>query len=119
MFADQSVQEMIDVPAEYISKGSKYFVLRTRGDSMNKIGINSGDLVLCRKNYHPEVGNNVVALIGDDATIKQYYRENGTVVLKPCSTNPEHKPRIYTNNEEMSVQGVVVRVLKDTDLSQN
>lgn len=117
MFADPSVQEMIDVPAEYISKGSKYFVLRTRGDSMNKIGINSGDLVLCRKNYHPEVGNNVVALIGDDATIKQYYRENGVVVLKPCSTNPEHKPRIYTNNEEMSVQGVVVRVLKDNEIN--
>ena len=113
MFADSTVQEMINVPVEYISKGSKYFVLRTTGDSMNKAGINDGDLVLCRKNYHPEVGDRVVALIGDDATIKEYYRENGKVVLKPSSTNPKHQPRIFTSNEEMSVQAVVVRVLED------
>jgi len=113
MFADSTVQEMIDVPATYISKGSKYFVLRTTGDSMNKAGINDGDLVLCRKNYHPEVGNKVVALIGDDATIKEYHRENGAVVLKPCSTNSKHQPRVFTENEEMSVQAVVVKVLED------
>ncbi len=113
MFADSTVQEMIDVPVEYISKGSKYFVLRTTGDSMNKAGINDGDLVLCRKNYHPEIGNRVVALIGEDATIKEYYRENGVVVLKPCSTNPKHQPMKFTENEEMIVQAVVVRVLED------
>lgn len=113
MFADSTVQEMIDVPAAYISKGSKYFVLRTTGDSMNKAGINDGDLVLCRKNYHPEVGNKVVALIGDDATIKEYHRESGAVVLKPCSTNPKHQPMKFTENEQMSVQAVVVRVLED------
>ncbi len=113
MFADSTVQEMIDVPAEYISKGSKYFVLRTTGDSMNKAGINDGDLVLCRKNYHPEIGNKIVALIGDDATIKEYHRESGVVVLKPCSTNPKHLPMKFVENEEMSVQAVVVRVLAD------
>lgn len=113
MFADSTVQEMIEVPAAYISKGSKYFVLRTTGDSMNKAGINDGDLVLCRKNYHPEIGNKVVALIGDDATIKEYHRENGAVVLKPCSTNQKHQPMKFTDNEEMSVQAVVIRVLEN------
>ncbi len=111
MFADSTVQEMISVRADYMSKGSKYFVLRTRGDSMNQARINDGDLVLCRKNYHPEEGNIVVALIGDDATIKEYRRENGVVVLKPRSSNSKHKPLVFTSNEEMSVQGVVVRVL--------
>lgn len=113
MFADPTVQEMIPVKSELMSKGSKYFVLRTSGDSMNEAGINDGDLVLCRKNYHPEEGNNVVALIGDDATIKEYRRENGVVVLKPKSSNPKHKPLVFTSNEEMSVQGVVIRVLED------
>ena len=113
MFADPTVQEMIPVKSELMSKGSKYFVLRTSGDSMNLAGINDGDLVLCRKNYHPEEGNNVVALIGDDATIKEYRRENGAVVLKPKSSNPNHKPLIFTNNDEIKVQGVVVCVLKE------
>lgn len=115
MFADSTVQEMIGVPTEYVSKGSKYFVLRTTGDSMDKAGIHDGDLVLCRKNYHPEIGNKVVALIGDDATIKEYQRENGVVVLKPCSTNPKHQPMKFANNEEMSVQAIVVRVLGPED----
>ena len=112
MLADPTVQEMIPVRKDYMSEGAKYFVLRTRGDSMNKAGINDGDLVLCRKDYHPEVGNKVVALIGDDATIKEFHRENDCVILKPCSTNPEHKPLKFTSNEEIKVQGVVVRVLE-------
>ncbi len=112
MFADPTVQEMIPVKSELISKGSKYFVLRTSGDSMNLAGINDGDLVLCRKDYHPEEGNIVVALIGDDATIKEYHRENGMVVLKPKSSNPKHKSLRFTVNDEIRVQGVVVSVLQ-------
>jgi repressor LexA len=115
MFADPTVQEMIPVKSELMSKGSKYFVLRTSGDSMNLAGINDGDLVLCRKNYHPEEGNNVVALIGDDATIKEYRRENGVVVLKPKSSNPKHKPLRFKDNDEIKVQGVVVCVLEDVN----
>lgn len=111
MYADPTVQEMIPVRSELMSKGSKYFVLRTSGDSMNLAGINDGDLVLCRKNYQPEEGKNVVALIGDDATIKEYRRENGTVVLKPKSSNPNHKPLRF-NSDEVRFQGVVVCVLK-------
>lgn len=113
MFADSTVQEMVPIKSELISKGSKYFVLRTSGDSMNLAGINDGDLVLCRKNYHPEEGDNVVALIGDDATIKEYRRENGVVVLKPKSNNPEHKDLRFTNNEEIKIQGVVVCVVQN------
>ncbi len=82
---------------------------------MNLAGINDGDLVLCRKNYHPEEGEIVVALIGDDATIKEYRRENGIVVLKPKSSNPKHEPLTFTNSDEIKVQGVVVCVLKDSN----
>ncbi|MEI6022863.1 MAG: DNA/RNA helicase domain-containing protein [bacterium] len=113
MFADSTVQEMVDVPEEFVSKGSKYFVLRTDGDSMDKAGIHDGDLVLCRKDYHPEIGNKVIALIGDDATIKEYRRDpEGNVILRPCSTNPKHKDRIFTEYDDLKVQGVVVRVLE-------
>lgn len=111
MVANSIPEETIPVRKDYLSGGSKYFVLRVTGDSMNKAGINDGDLVLCVKNYHPEIGNKVVALVGDDATIKEYHREGNAVILRPCSTNPKHQPLKFTDNEEMSVQGVVVRVL--------
>jgi repressor LexA len=116
MHADPNVQEMISVRKDYMSSGSKYFVLRVSGDSMNKAGINDGDLVLCVKNYRPEEGKKVVALIGDDATIKEYRKENGYIVLKPNSSNPIHKPLKFKNNEEIQMQGVVVRVLKENDI---
>ncbi len=117
MFADSTVQEMIPVKSELMSKGSKYFVLKTSGDSMNLAGINSGDLVLCMKNYHPPVGSNVVALIGDDATIKEYSRENGNVILKPKSNNPRHKSLRFSNNDEVKIQGVVVQVLDKNEIN--
>lgn len=112
MYADSTIQEMMSIRKDYISGGSKYFILRTAGDSMNKAGINDGDLVLCRKNYQPEIGSKVVALIGDDATIKEYHRENNKVVLKPCSTNPVHKPIIIDSSDDIKLQGTVVKVLK-------
>ncbi len=112
MYADPTVQEMIEVNKKYISPGSKYFVLRVSGDSMNLAGINDGDLVLCLKNYRPEEGKNVVALIGEDATIKEYRKENGEVVLKPKSTNGIHQSLRFKNNDEIQIQGVVVRVLE-------
>lgn len=115
MYADPTVQEMIPVKSELMSKGSKYFVLRTSGDSMNLAGINDGDLVLCRKNYHPEEGEIVVALIGDDATIKEYRRENGAVVLKPKSNNLKHEPLRFTNNDDVKVQGVVIKILDKSE----
>jgi SOS-response transcriptional repressor LexA len=115
MFADSTVQELIPVKTSLMSRGSKYFVLRTSGDSMNQAGINDGDLVLCRKDYHPEVGNRVVALIGDDATIKEFHREDDSVVLKPRSSNPRHQPLIFTDDDEIKIQGVVVGVLESED----
>lgn len=116
MIADSTVQEMIPVKASLMSRGSKYFVLRTTGDSMNQAGIEDGDIVLCRKDYHPENGNNVVALIGDDATIKEYQHKGDTVILKPCSSNPRHQSMTFTENEEMKVIGVVVAVLENEDV---
>ena len=111
LFADSTVQDMIPVRKDYMHAGSKYFVLKTTGDSMNKVGINSGDLVLCKKEYQVHKGDKVVAIVGDDATIKEYHKENGRIILKPCSTNSIHKPLEFENDNEMKVIAVVVKVL--------
>jgi repressor LexA len=112
LYADATAQDSVMVRKDFLVSGAKYFVLKVSGDSMNKAGINDGDLVLCKKNYHPQNGDNVVALIGDDATIKKYYQEKGFIVLKPCSANPKHKEmRFVGNGDEVKIQAVVVRVL--------
>jgi DUF2075 family protein len=115
MIANSLPEDFLKVDKKYASTGSKYFVLRVSGDSMNQVGINDGDLVLCRKEYNPPQGKNVVALVGDDATIKEYWKEGKTVILKPKSNNPKHQVIEFTEDEEIFIQGVVLRVLKDGD----
>lgn len=109
VFAEENIQAHIPVSTELAKKGSKYFLLRASGDSMDLAGINSGDLLLIRQQETAEDNDRVVALINDEATVKVFKRANGAVVLQPKSTNTNHKPIILTDN--CMIQGVVVAVL--------
>jgi hypothetical protein len=115
MFADSIIQDMIPIKSNLISKGAKYFILRAVGDSMDLAGINDGNLVLCKKDYYPKDGDSVVALIGDDAVIKEFHCENGVIFLNPRSSNHEHKPLRFINDEDIKIQGIVVRVLEKSE----
>jgi SOS-response transcriptional repressor LexA len=109
MLADSASDETIEVPGWLIKPGAKYFALRTRGDSMNELGINDGDIILCQKNYQASTGSNAVVLVGDEATLKQIKYEKDDLVLIPKSSNPEHKIRKLTQeDEEFKVLGVFV-----------
>src|SRR3989339_558197 len=90
--AVSDVKEMVPVSTKFAKPPFKYFLLKAKGDSMNEAGINNGD--------------NVVALIDDEATIKEFYREGEKIVLKPKSTNKAHQPIILTR--DFKIQGVVV-----------
>lgn len=91
--------------------GNTYFLLRAIGTSMNKAGINDGDLLLVKQQPAAENGDKVVALINNDATVKRFYldHEKGIVILKPDSTYKKHQPIILS--DDFIVQGVVVAVL--------
>lgn len=109
MFAEENIQAHIPVSTALAKKGSKYFLLRASGDSMNEAGINSGDLLLVRKQDTADNGERVVALINDEATVKIFERGTDAVILRPKSTNKEHKPIVLTDN--CIIQGVVQAVL--------
>jgi len=72
--------------------------------------IDDGDFVLIKKQQTADPGSRIVALIGDEATIKKIVPEDGHVRLQPESTNPKNKPIILF--DDFSVQGVVVDVIK-------
>ncbi len=77
---------------------------------MNLVGINDGDLVLCRQQLKADTGNRVVAFLGDNVTIKEYGpRADGVRFLLPKSSNKDHSP--ITPGEGGSVQGIVQEVL--------
>ncbi len=109
MLAEENIEGYIAISTAIAKPGHKLFLLRARGDSMGKAGINDGDMVLVRQQSIANHGDKVVALIDNEATIKEYQRAKGMVVLLPRSSNPRHKPIILTN--DFRVQGIVVAVV--------
>lgn len=110
LFAEENIETEISVSAKLIRKDKKYFILRASGDSMNKANIDDGDLVLIRKEQTAEDGDRVVALIDDEATIKEFKNNGDHIVLLPKSTTKEHQPIILTR--DFKIQGIVESVIK-------
>jgi repressor LexA len=80
--------ETFALPAGWAT--SDAFALRVRGDSMTGAGILDGDVVVVARDLPIRDGDIVVALIGDEATVKRYYREADAVRLEPA--NPAYPP---------------------------
>jgi len=110
ILAEQNIIANIPVSIKLAKPPHKYFMLKAKGDSMNKKGINDGDLLLIRQQQTAENGDIIVALINDEATVKEYRSMNNAVALIPYSTNPRYKPIVL--NSDFIVQGVVVNVLE-------
>ena len=99
--------ESITVPMELLPN-LNCFVLQVRGESMIDNGILDGDYVIVERNFYPNNGDVVVALLSNDsATLKKYYREKTRIRLQPA--NKKMKP-IYTRNPV--IQGIVRAVLR-------
>jgi len=94
------------IPYEVKGDPKEYFFLRAIGDSMDKAGINDGDIVLVKKQQNADPGDKVVALIGDEATIKIFKQDNHKIILEPRSLNPVHKPIYVFGN--LQIQGKVI-----------
>ncbi len=109
ILADENIIEHRRVAAELMRRGSRHFLLKVRGDSMDLAGIGDGDLVLVRQQQTATSGDKVVALIDEDATVKRLRVGADCVVLEPVSSNGAHKPIIV--NRDFRIQGVVVAAI--------
>ncbi len=107
--AEQKPEALIEVSTKIAKPGHNYFLLRAKGNSMNKSGIDDGDLLLIKQQPSAEPGDKVVALINDEATVKHFYPNDNAVILKPNSSDKTHTPIILS--DELSIQGVVVAAL--------
>ena len=109
ILAEESIESYIPVSTSVAKSGCKYFLLHAKGDSMDEAGINDGDLVLVKQQLTAQEGDKIVALIDDEATIKEFHKTDDLVILKPKSSNKNHKPIIL--ERDFRIQGVVVSVL--------
>jgi len=88
-------------------KAGEYFALRVRGYSMINAGILPGDLVIVHQQRTAYNGEIVVALIGEEATVKRLHRENGEVWLLP--ENDDYDP---IDGSEAELLGRVTAVIR-------
>ena len=90
------------------ARGRELFALRVDGLSMKNAGILDGDIVICEKRPDAENGEIVVALIGEEATVKRFFQEDGRFRLQP--ENEDFSP-IYA--DELLILGRVIALVRN------
>jgi len=106
ILAEENIEEYLEVP-DVIGGEDGDYILQIRGESMKDAGIIEGDYVIVRPSDDAIDGEIVVALIGEEATVKRIFREKDHVRLQP--ENEEMEPILTT---EARVLGKVVGVFR-------
>jgi repressor LexA len=104
--AEENIEEYIEVP-DVIGGEDGDYILQVRGESMVEAGIFEGDYVVVRPASEASDGEIVVALIGDDATVKRYFRESDHIRLQP-----ENQAMEPIRTTEAIVLGKVIGVFR-------
>ena len=82
ILAVENVTDTFPIPIDFVGN-SESFMLTVRGESMIEAGILDGDYILVKKQNTANNGEIVVALIGDEATVKTFYKEKDHIRLQP------------------------------------
>jgi repressor LexA len=106
ILADENIEDHVQVDSRFGGDEGEY-VVAVRGDSMVNAGIFDGDFVVVRPQDTATDGDIVVALLGEDATVKRFFRETDHVRLQP--ENDTMEP---IRSREVQVLGRVVGVMR-------
>src|SRR3984957_20130619 len=104
--AEENIEEYIQTP-EFAGGADGEFLLRVRGGSMIEAGILDADLVVVRPQDTATDGEIVVALVGDEATVKRFFQEEDHVRLQPENATMEP-----IRSKEVRVLGRVVGLMR-------
>ena len=113
LLAHENIEDMIQLPKDWAPSGA--FLLKVQGNSMEGAHILNGDYVLVHPQQTASNGEIVVALIGDEATVKRFYRTEHGITLK--AENPKFDPIEIERSEAASFRLIgrvmgVLRVMK-------
>jgi repressor LexA len=106
VLAEENIEDYVVVPEQAGGERGEY-LLRVRGDSMKNAAILEGDVVVVRPQDTAEDGEIVVALVGEEATVKRYFREADHVRLQP-----ENETMEPIRSREVKVLGRVVGLMR-------
>src|SRR3989475_9434546 len=110
LLADENIEDTIQLPKDWAPAGA--FLLKVQGNSMEGAHILDGDYVLVHPQQAAVNGEIVVALIGNEATVKRLYRTERGITLK--AENPKYQPIEIEKSEAASfkIVGKVMGVLR-------
>jgi repressor LexA len=109
LLAVEEVEGHLKLDRSLAPSGS--LVLKVTGDSMIEAGIHEGDFAVVKPQSRVNQGDIVVALIGEEATVKRFFRESGAIRLEPA--NARMKPIVIKpGEEEVWIIGKVVAVIR-------
>ena len=110
ILAQENIENTVVIDPAFVKNNPNCFGLKVRGDSMINAGIFEGDTVIVNPQKDASTGEIIVALIGDETTLKRLEKKNGFVNLIP--ENDDYQTITITNREDFSIIGKVVGVFR-------
>lgn len=106
ILAVENIEGTFPLPADLVRQDN-VFMLKVQGESMIDAGILDGDFIIVRQQNEARNGEIVVALIGDEATVKRFFKERTLIRLQPENSSMEP---IYS--QDVSILGKVIGVFR-------
>ncbi|TMI89802.1 MAG: transcriptional repressor LexA [Bacillati bacterium ANGP1] len=106
LLAEENIEDVFPLPRDLVREDAS-FILRVRGESMIDAGILDGDFIVVRQQSTANNGEIVAALIGDEATVKRFYRERDHIRLQP-----ENRTMTPILTRDATVLGKVVALIR-------
>ena len=109
VLADENFEGTISVDRSLVGRATRLFALHVRGDSMIRAGIYDGDIAIAQEQSVADHGDFVIALLGDEATVKRLYRKKKVIILKP--ENDTMQPMRVSEGSDFKILGKVIATL--------
>lgn len=105
---EENFEEYVALPTAIFGRGP-FFILKAKGNSMTEAGIDPGDLVVVKKQNVAKNGDIIVALIGNETTLKRYYIDEEKKCIR---LHPENKQMKDIIVKDCFIQGVAQHIIK-------
>jgi len=110
VLAEENFEGTISVDRSLVGRATRLFALHVRGDSMVKAGIFDGDIAIAQQQFAANHGDIVIALLGDEATVKRFHRKGNVITLQP--ENDGMQPIRVSEGSDFKVLGKVIATLR-------
>jgi repressor LexA len=109
VLAEENFEGTISVDRSLVGRATRLFALHVRGDSMIEAGIYDGDIAIAQQQSVADHGDIVIALLGDEATVKRFYRKKKVIILQP--ENDTITPIKISEGSDFKILGRVIATL--------